>query len=190
MTDHVYVHARIPRPPLRRRQERYRHRHYSSINTNAMEPYGETIFGSRGTMIVEMETERDALSRRSPRRRRPIHQGGNRQRWQEARRRRCGKPPGLCAAQATGPSGKISVVTPRKWNTSASAFAKTTSRAPRTAASIARRSRHGRRHHGSHLELGHENTASGSSSNPNGSIRKTPPFQKRILRFRRPEMGR
>ncbi len=28
---------------------------YSSINTNASEPYGETVFGSRGTMIVEKE---------------------------------------------------------------------------------------------------------------------------------------
>ena len=28
---------------------------YSSINTNRLEPYGETLFGSRGTMIVEQE---------------------------------------------------------------------------------------------------------------------------------------
>jgi predicted dehydrogenase len=30
---------------------------YSSINTNAFEAYGETIYGSRGTMIVDRETE-------------------------------------------------------------------------------------------------------------------------------------
>jgi predicted dehydrogenase len=32
---------------------------YSSINTNAFEPYGETIYGSRGTMMVE--SERDVM---------------------------------------------------------------------------------------------------------------------------------
>jgi predicted dehydrogenase len=30
---------------------------YSSINHNGMEPYGETVFGSRGTMIVEQEQQ-------------------------------------------------------------------------------------------------------------------------------------
>ncbi len=30
---------------------------YSSINTNSLEGYGETVYGSRGTMIVEMEKE-------------------------------------------------------------------------------------------------------------------------------------
>ncbi|HAY79262.1 MAG TPA: gfo/Idh/MocA family oxidoreductase, partial [Planctomycetaceae bacterium] len=32
---------------------------YSSINTNRWEPYGEAVFGSRGTMI--MKTEKEAL---------------------------------------------------------------------------------------------------------------------------------
>ncbi len=32
---------------------------YSSINTNRWEPYGETVFGSRGTLV--MKTESDAL---------------------------------------------------------------------------------------------------------------------------------
>jgi hypothetical protein len=30
---------------------------YSSINTNSFEQYGETVYGSRGTMIVEKEAE-------------------------------------------------------------------------------------------------------------------------------------
>ena len=32
---------------------------YSSINTNAFENYGELVYGSRGTMIVE--TEKDLM---------------------------------------------------------------------------------------------------------------------------------
>lgn len=30
---------------------------YSSINTNGLEPYGETVFGSRGTLIINREQE-------------------------------------------------------------------------------------------------------------------------------------
>jgi predicted dehydrogenase len=30
---------------------------YSSINTNGLEPYGETVFGSRGTLMVHLEKE-------------------------------------------------------------------------------------------------------------------------------------
>ena len=30
---------------------------YSSINTNGLEPYGETVFGSRGTLMVHLEQE-------------------------------------------------------------------------------------------------------------------------------------
>jgi hypothetical protein len=32
---------------------------YSSVSTNRLEPYGETVFGSRGTLMVR--TEKDAL---------------------------------------------------------------------------------------------------------------------------------
>jgi hypothetical protein len=40
---------------------------YSSINTNRMEPYGETIYSSRGTMVTEgatmMPTRKPAAAR-------------------------------------------------------------------------------------------------------------------------------
>ena len=39
---------------------------YSSINTNKQEPYGETIFGSRGTMMVNSEKEALLFKEPSP----------------------------------------------------------------------------------------------------------------------------
>lgn len=42
---------------------------YSSISTNAFEPYGECIFGSRGTMIVEAEQTALLYTERDPNRR-------------------------------------------------------------------------------------------------------------------------
>ncbi|MFQ5732728.1 MAG: Gfo/Idh/MocA family protein [Planctomycetaceae bacterium] len=40
---------------------------YSSINTNKLEPYGETIFGSRGTMMVHNEQETMLYKEAGPR---------------------------------------------------------------------------------------------------------------------------
>ncbi len=53
--DHVYVTFEFPGPNYDKDENDVVIVTYSSINTNRMEPYGETIFGSRGTMIVEME---------------------------------------------------------------------------------------------------------------------------------------
>ncbi|MFO1019773.1 MAG: Gfo/Idh/MocA family oxidoreductase [Planctomycetales bacterium] len=53
--DQVFVTIEFPGPHYAEDKNDIVIVTYSSINTNALEPYGETIFGSRGTMIVEME---------------------------------------------------------------------------------------------------------------------------------------
>ena len=53
--DHVYVTIEFPGPHYKEDQNDIVIVTYSSINTNRLEPYGETIYGSRGTMIVEQE---------------------------------------------------------------------------------------------------------------------------------------
>jgi len=53
--DHVYVTLEFPGPHYREDQNDIVIVTYSSINTNRMEPYGETIYGSRGTLITELE---------------------------------------------------------------------------------------------------------------------------------------
>jgi predicted dehydrogenase len=53
--DHVYVTLEFPGPHYQDDPNDIVIVTYSSINTNRMEPYGETIFGSRGTMFVEQE---------------------------------------------------------------------------------------------------------------------------------------
>lgn len=53
--DHVYVTFEFPGPHFEEDKNDIVIVTYSSINTNRMEPYGETIFGSRGTLVVEQE---------------------------------------------------------------------------------------------------------------------------------------
>jgi predicted dehydrogenase len=53
--DHVYVTLEFPGPHYKDDQNDIVIVTYSSINTNRMEPYGETIYGSRGTLTTEME---------------------------------------------------------------------------------------------------------------------------------------
>src|SRR5580704_6292808 len=53
--DHVYVTLEFPGPHYREDQNDIVIVTYSSINTNRMEPYGETIYGSRGTLVTEKE---------------------------------------------------------------------------------------------------------------------------------------
>lgn len=53
--DHVYVTLEFPGPHYAEDQNDIVVVTYSSINTNRLEPYGERIYGSRGTMIVETE---------------------------------------------------------------------------------------------------------------------------------------
>jgi predicted dehydrogenase len=53
--DHVYITVEFPGPHYQEDKNDIVIVTYSSINTNRMELYGETLFGSRGTMIVEQE---------------------------------------------------------------------------------------------------------------------------------------
>jgi predicted dehydrogenase len=53
--DHVYVTLEFPGPHYAEDQNDIVVVTYSSINTNRMEPYGETIYGSRGTLVTEKE---------------------------------------------------------------------------------------------------------------------------------------
>ncbi|MGE5192284.1 MAG: Gfo/Idh/MocA family oxidoreductase, partial [Deltaproteobacteria bacterium] len=53
--DHVYVTLEFPGPHYKEDQNDIVIVTYSSINTNRLEPYGETIFGSRGTLVTELE---------------------------------------------------------------------------------------------------------------------------------------
>jgi len=55
--DHVYVTIEFPGPHYAEDKNDKVIVTYSSINTNSLEPYGETIFGSRGTMMVHNEQE-------------------------------------------------------------------------------------------------------------------------------------
>ncbi len=57
--DHVYVTFEFPGPNYKEDQNDIVIVTYSSINTNRLEPYGETVFGSRGTLY--MNTEKEAL---------------------------------------------------------------------------------------------------------------------------------
>jgi predicted dehydrogenase len=54
--DHVFVTFEFPGKEGPKDKDRVVVT-YSSINTNAFEPYGETVMGTRGTMIVEQERE-------------------------------------------------------------------------------------------------------------------------------------
>jgi len=106
--DHVYITMEFPGPHYEEDKNDIVIVTYSSINTNAMEPYGETIFGSRGTMIVEMEQSAMLYREGVP--------GGAGQSI-KVETDKDGKKPAVvaaespqasAAAQATGPSGKIS----------------------------------------------------------------------------------
>ncbi|MEX0725692.1 MAG: Gfo/Idh/MocA family oxidoreductase [Planctomycetaceae bacterium] len=55
--DHVYVTFEFPGPHYHEDNDDVVIVTYSSINTNRMEPYGETVFGSRGTLMVQQEQE-------------------------------------------------------------------------------------------------------------------------------------
>lgn len=57
--DHIYVTLEFPGRHYDQDQNDISIVTYSSINTNRWEPYGETVFGSRGTLV--MKTESDAL---------------------------------------------------------------------------------------------------------------------------------
>ena len=57
INDHVYVTYEFPGRNHAQAPEDLAIVTYSSISTNKFEPYGETVFGSRGTLIVKTEKE-------------------------------------------------------------------------------------------------------------------------------------
>jgi predicted dehydrogenase len=70
--DHIFVTFEYPGRDYHKSQAKERDRDdvvvvtYSSVNTNAFEPYGETVYGSRGTMMVESEKEIMLFKERDP----------------------------------------------------------------------------------------------------------------------------
>ncbi|MCA8986606.1 MAG: Gfo/Idh/MocA family oxidoreductase [Planctomycetaceae bacterium] len=64
--DHVYVTLEFPGPNYAEDQNDKVIVTYSSINTNRFEPYGESVFGSRGTMYVNLEKEALLFKEASP----------------------------------------------------------------------------------------------------------------------------
>ncbi len=57
--DHIYVTFEFPGAHHKEQKEDIAIVTYSSISTNKFEPYGETVLGSRGTLLVR--TEKEAL---------------------------------------------------------------------------------------------------------------------------------
>ncbi|MCA9078747.1 MAG: Gfo/Idh/MocA family oxidoreductase [Planctomycetaceae bacterium] len=55
--DHIYVTFEFPGPNYENDQNDKAIVTYSSINTNRFEPYGEWVYGSRGTLIMKGEKE-------------------------------------------------------------------------------------------------------------------------------------
>ncbi len=57
--DHIYVTFEFPGPNYEKDKDDICIVTYSSISTNRFEPYGELVYGSRGTLI--MKTEKEAM---------------------------------------------------------------------------------------------------------------------------------
>lgn len=55
--DHIYVTYEFPGKNYAQDQNDIAIATYSSINTNDLDPYGETVYGSRGTLMVNREQE-------------------------------------------------------------------------------------------------------------------------------------
>ena len=64
--DHIYVTFEFPGPHYEQDPKDICIVTYSSISTNRLEPYGETVFGSRGTLIVHTEKEALLFKEESP----------------------------------------------------------------------------------------------------------------------------
>ncbi len=64
--DHIYVTFEFPGPHYEQDPNDICIVTYSSISTNRLEPYGETVFGSRGTLMVRTEKERPLVQGGKP----------------------------------------------------------------------------------------------------------------------------
>lgn len=97
INDHVYVIMEFPGPNYADDKHDKVVVTYSSLNTNRLEPYGETVFGSRGTMIVEQEQNVMVFKEAGP----GSAGGGTAQRVTVAQG---GDKPVLASSESTGPS--------------------------------------------------------------------------------------
>jgi len=66
IADHIYVTFEFPGAQFKQDQNDIAIVTYSSINTNRLEFYGETVFGSRGTLIMKEEKEALLYKEQSP----------------------------------------------------------------------------------------------------------------------------
>ena len=64
--DHVYLIYEFPGPHYDEDKNDIVIVTYSSLNTNRLEPYGETVFGSRGTLMVHLEQDVMLFKEASP----------------------------------------------------------------------------------------------------------------------------
>lgn len=97
--DHIYVTLEFPGRHFAEDRNDISIVTYSSINTNRFEPYGETVFGSRGTLI--MKTEMEALLYKEAT---PTSSGGVEQRLWVIDSARDGGGPVLDSYNTTAPS--------------------------------------------------------------------------------------
>ncbi|MDZ4688005.1 MAG: Gfo/Idh/MocA family oxidoreductase [Planctomycetaceae bacterium] len=96
--DHVYMTFEFPGPHYAEDQNDVVIVTYSSISTNRMEPYGETVFGSRATLIMKQEQEAMLYKEASP-----VTGGGGADQRLYVLNGNDGKP-ALSASDSTGPS--------------------------------------------------------------------------------------
>uniref|UniRef100_A0A7C2NVL6 Gfo/Idh/MocA family oxidoreductase n=1 Tax=Schlesneria paludicola TaxID=360056 RepID=A0A7C2NVL6_9PLAN len=101
--DHVYMTFEFPGPHYAEDQNDVVIVTYSSISTNRMEPYGETVFGSRATLIVKQEQEAMLYKEASP-----TSGGGGADQRLYVLNGNDGKP-ALSASDSTGPSKAAAV---------------------------------------------------------------------------------
>lgn len=101
--DHVYMTFEFPGPHYAEDKNDVVIVTYSSISTNRMEPYGETVFGSRATLIMKEEQEAMLFKEASP-----TSGGGGVDQRLYVLSGNDGRP-ALQASDSTGPSRSASV---------------------------------------------------------------------------------
>jgi predicted dehydrogenase len=101
--DHVYMTFEFPGPRFAEDKNDVVIVTYSSISTNRMEPYGETVFGSRATLIMKQELEAMLYKEASP-----VTGGGGADQRLYVLNGNDGQP-ALNASDSTGPSKAAAV---------------------------------------------------------------------------------
>lgn len=101
--DHVYMTFEFPGAHYEEDKNDVCIVTYSSISTNRMEPYGETVFGSRATLVMKQELEAMLYKEASP-----TGGGGGPDQRLYVLEGNDGKP-ALAASESTGPSKTVTV---------------------------------------------------------------------------------